>query len=234
LKQLGHEVAELKCSPSLYGSIRQDSPDIVFNLSGVYGGDKTNLIPAVLEITAVPYTGSGILGLSLAQNYSKLFPLLSNAGICVPDYHILEAGSAVLPRGIHFPLLFFRDGASCGLLINDLQELKDALGRLPKQEEVLLLEQAAGEKLSVFILDNRPILKTTREAYLKPALAAYRLLEARGLVRFDFIVASEPILVGIDIAPDPLEDSLLQTAAEAGWNECRLFQSLLDCAARDH
>lgn len=227
-------MTEEKCTASLYENIRKDSPDIVFNLSGVYGWEKANLIPAVLEIAAVPYTGSGMLGLSLARNYSKLFPLLANSGIRIPPFLIMEAGSAIPAAGVNFPLLFFRDDVQYSLVIRSIKGLKNTLDKLPKNEEILLQEQVTGEKVSVYLLDNDPIEKSMDDGYLRPAQKAYQLMEARGLVRFDFIRTNEPLLLGIDAAPDPLDKGLIQEAASAGWDEDGLFQNLIRCAGRDN
>jgi D-alanine-D-alanine ligase-like ATP-grasp enzyme len=233
LKRLGYEVVERGCDKSLLANVRKDEPDLVFNLSSIYGWDKANLIPAVLEIASVRYTGSGILGLSLARNYTKLFPLIFNSGIRVAAFAVITAGNPAAV-GLRYPLTLLRDGLQCGLSLRNTEDLERTLDLLPAGEEVLLLEQVAGEQVSLFILDRSPFPGAGDPLYLAAAQKAYDILEARGLARFDFIRSDEPVLERVEIAPDPLNELFLQTAALAGWDVDRLLQSLVQHSGRDH
>ena len=209
-----------------------DGPDLVFNLASIYGWDKTNLIPAVLEIAGVRYTGSGILGLSLARNYTRLFPLLFNSGIRVPAFAVITVGNPS-PVGLRYPLTLLHDGLQCGFSLRNPEDLHQTLALFPAGEEVLLLEQMAGERLSLFILDRSPFPGAGDRLYLAAARKAYDVMEARGLARFDFIRSDQPVLERVEITPDPLEEQFLQTAASAGWDEDRLLQTLLQHSGRD-
>jgi len=233
LKQLGHEVVEHKADAALFENVIGEKPDVIFNLASIYAWNKTDLIPAVLEIADVPYTGSGILSLSLARNFTKLFPLLDRSGIRVVPFKIIKAGSAILYTELHFPLNLLLDGVRQKLVLAAGSELKKALQDIPPQAEVVLQQQLTGEKLSFYILGSAPFLSSMDKSYLTPALEIYRLIEARGLVRFDFILADEPLLYGIDTAPDPLDDELLTMAAQFGWSEMDVIRSLLEHAAID-
>ena len=53
-------------------------------------------------------------------------------------------------------------------------------------------------------------------------------------MRFDFMVSEQPLLVGIEVSPDPLDEKLLQLAALAGWDAEKIIQTLLEHAGRDH
>jgi D-alanine-D-alanine ligase-like ATP-grasp enzyme len=233
LKRLGYEVVERGCNKSLLKNVRKDEPDVVFNLASIYAWDKTYLVPAVLEIAGVRYTGSGILGLSLARNYTKLFPLLFNSGIRVPAFAVITARNPP-PDGLSYPLTLLRDGLRGGLSLRNAEDLARTLELFPAGEEVLLLEQMAGERVSLFILDRSPFPSVGDHLYLAAAQKAYDVMEARGLARFDFIRLNEPILERVEIAPDPLDEHFLQTAASAGWGKERLLQSLVQHSGRDH
>jgi len=233
LKRLGYEVVEQGCDKSLLTNMRKDQADVVFNLCSIYAWDKTYLIPAVLEIAGVRYTGSGILGLSLARSYTKLFPLLFKSGIRVPPFTVIPAGNPP-PDGLRYPLTLLRDGLRGGLSLRNADDLDRTLDLFPVGEEVLLLEQMPGERLSLFILDRLPFPDAGNQLFLAAAQKAYDVMEARGLARFDFIRSDEPILERIEIAPDPLNEQFLQTAALAGWDEDRVLQSLVQHSGRDH
>lgn len=232
LKQIGYEVVERGCSKSLLKKLRDDKPDVVFNLSSIYSWDKTNLIPAVLEIAGVRYTGSGILGLSLARNYTKLFPLFINSGIRVPAFAIIAVGSPS-SDGLCYPLTLLHDSMRSGLCLRHAEDLIRTPDLFSLGEEVLLMERIPGERVSLFVLDRLPFPSDGDQPYLAIAQKAYDVMEARGLARFDFIRADEPILEWIEIAPDPLDEQLLQTAASVGWDVDKVLQSLVQHSARD-
>jgi len=233
LKQLGYEVVEQSFSAALYETVKTEKPDVVFNLASIYEWNKTNLIPAILEIADVRYTGSGMLSLSLARYPTKLFPLLYKSGVTVVPFKIMKAGSAIQSNKLHYPLNLRPDGSRHNLALANVKELRGALKELPSQEELVLQEHIDGEMVNLYILDSVPFPSLLNEPYLAPAIKAYQLIEARGLVRFDFIMSDEPLLSKIEVSPDPLDKKLLQVAAVAGWNEEKIIQSLVEHAGRD-
>ncbi len=226
-------MVEREDSRSLLETVWKDGPDVVFNLSSIYTWEKANLIPAVLEIAGVRYTGSGILGLSLARNYTRLLPLLLNSGVRVPAFAIAGGGDP-RPEGLHYPLTFWRDGAQAGINLADGQALERSLAGLPAGEKALLLENVAGKRMSLFFLDRLPFPRACEPVYLKIAQKICAVMEVRGMVRLDFVSADEPILTWIDVTPDPLDETFLRTAGSAGWSEDRLLQSLVQHSGRDH
>jgi hypothetical protein len=228
-------VSERASNAGLLAALRLDKPDVVFNLCSVYDWEKTYLIPGVLEIAGVPYTGSGILGLSLARNRTKLFPLLCKSRVRTPGFEVIKTG-APLRDGLRYPLALWRDGLRASISLKKPEELARALARCPASEEVLLQEQPKGERLSLYLLDRNPFLEDCDPLYLQSARQAYDLLEARGLARFDFIQTAgrQVLLEHIAIAPDPLDEQFLGSLAESGWDKARLLHALLQQAGRDH
>ena len=233
LESKGYEVVRQIADKSLFASVLKQQPDVVFNLASIYSLRKTNLIPATLEIAGARYTGSGLLGLSLVHNYTKLFPLLLAAVVPLEPFVITKAGNAALPDGFFFPLTLFCDGARNGLVIKTPVELKKALKNHPAFEDVVLQETVTGEKVSLFILGSFPFLLSGNSECLDPALKAYQLLEARGLVRFDFVKSDRTYLSEIDLSPDPLDERFLRLAAHHGLDEVKIMQLLLEHAGRD-
>lgn len=233
LESKGHVVLRQIADKSLFASLVKHQPDVVFNLAGIYSWGKTNLIPAILEIAGVRYTGSGLLGLSLIRNYTKLFPLLLAVGVPLEPFVITKASNAALPDGFHFPLTLFCDGIHNGLVINNLAELKKSLKSHPAFEDVMLQETVSGEKVSLFILGSSPFLPSRHLECLDPALKAYQLLEARGLARFDFVKSDRTYLSEIDLSPDPLDKHILRLAADYSLDEMKILQLYLEHAGRD-
>ena len=211
----------------------KSAPEVVFNLASIYGWERTNLVPAVLEIAGVRYTGSNLLSLSLARNYTKRFPLLLASGVPMVEFAVMKAGEAAVPDGFDFPLTLYCDGVYDEMTINSRAELKEALKDYPPREDLVLQKMVSGERSSIYILDSAPFLPPEDPAYLEPALKAYELLEARGLARFDFVESGSFYLDEIDLSPDPLDEGFLQAAAEHGLDEAGILQQLLKHAGQD-
>ena len=110
LESSGHEVLRQTADSGMYAALLQSAPEVVFNLASIYGWKRTNLVPAVLEIAGMRYTGSNLLSLSLARNYTKRFPLLLASGVPMVDFAVMKAGEAAVPPGFDFPLTLYCDG----------------------------------------------------------------------------------------------------------------------------
>ena len=99
LESSGHEVLRQTADNGMVAFLLKSAPDVVFNLASIYGWKRTNLVPAVLEIAGVCYTGSNLLSLSLARNYTKRFPLLLASGVPMVEFAVMMAGEAAVPAG---------------------------------------------------------------------------------------------------------------------------------------
>jgi D-alanine-D-alanine ligase-like ATP-grasp enzyme len=213
--------------------VLKNMPDVVFNLASIYGWERTNLIPAILEIAGVSYTGSNLLSLSLARNYTKRFPLLLASGVPMAAFAVVKAGNAAIPDGFHFPLTLYCDGVYNEIVINTKTELNKAIKNFPVNEDLVMQEVVNGEKTSVYILDSATFLSTDHTELFDYASKAYQLLEARGLARFDFVYSGSTFLDEIDLSPDPLDENFLRLAADQGVDEIEILQSLLEHAGSD-
>ncbi len=233
LEQLGHQVVEVPCSSTLYEGLRRQQPDVIFNISSVYGNGDAHLVPAIIEIVGLRYTGSGVLALSLGREYVRLFQLLFSAGIPLPPFRVIEAEKAGGQHDLHYPLALYRENGYQGSLVAGAEALTNLLRRASPHEKLLLVEQVKGRKMTVFVLDQELLFHPQEEGFCSLVRKTYQLIEARGLARFDFVWADEPILVGIDVAPDPLDEELLRQASSDGWDERDLLQVLLEHAGRD-
>jgi D-alanine-D-alanine ligase-like ATP-grasp enzyme len=234
LRRLGYDLLERTSGASLLSALRLDAPDVVFNLASVYGADYAHRLPAVFEIAGVPYTGSGILALGLAQTYSQLYPLLSGSGVAVPPFRLAPAGRP-LPAEVSFPLTLRCDGRRDGQDCENTLELERAWRSRPAETDCVLQARVRGRRLSLYLLDGLPFPAEGPRPCLPEAQRAFRLMEARGLARFDFVLAEgdRPLLEAVDAAPDPLDEHLLNTAEGVGWNLDRVLQALVQHSALD-
>ncbi len=233
LEQLGHQVVELSCNTTLYAELREQHPDVVFNAPSVYGTGQGRLVPAIIEMAGLRYTGSGVLALSLGTKYARLFPLLFAAGIPLPPFRVLEVGHPGSLHDLRYPLVLYGNNGPLGSVVANNAVLPDVFRLECPHEERLLVEQVKGRKVTIFALDQVPLFDSVENEVCSLVKDTYQLIEARGLVRFDLVWGDTPKLVSIDVAPDPLSGELLRQASCAGWNEQKLIQTLLEHAGRD-
>lgn len=107
LEKLGIQTVLYPANPQLTGSLLNDRPDMVFNLTGSVRGLEylASTIPGILEMLDIPYTGAGILGESLAYNKFLVKKLLQQHGIPVPNFQLMPAVNTILENEMRFPLI---------------------------------------------------------------------------------------------------------------------------------
>ena len=87
--------------------IKKDKPDMVMNLVDSVEGNEAlcSVIPATLELLDMPYTGTGILGMSLCANKFIIKKLFTQAGIPTAHYQLFNTPTEPLDPTLRFPLL---------------------------------------------------------------------------------------------------------------------------------
>lgn len=232
LEKFGHDVHKTFANISLYEHAIQEQPDLVFNLAG-NGNDSACRIPAILEIADIKYTGSCMMALSFNRFYNLLFPLLADSGILTVPFKVMKAGQSTPLGHLQYPLLLFQEGSCNGQILNSRRDLSLALDRIPIQNEVIVFGHIPGERVHLFLLDGTPIKTTSNLICLEPAVKAFRVMEARGLARFDFLLSNELLLVGVDMSPHPLDENLMKDGAESDWDAVKMIQYMVEHAGRD-
>ncbi len=230
---MGHRVVEHVFDDSLFGRVVDEKPKVVFNLASTYEWEKSDYIPAILEIAGARYTGSGFLTLTLGRNYTKLMPMLENSGIPIPPYKIIRAENLNTEKTLQFPLEIWRNERQNETRVSSREALKEARRLLPPQEEIALRECRKGRHTKIYILDSQILPLDLDPEIRELALSAYGLIEARGLTGFDFVCAEKLYLTGIDAAPDPLERAFLAAAASAGLGEADIIRKMIELASSD-
>jgi D-alanine-D-alanine ligase len=88
-------------------NLNQYKPDFVLNLvDSVYGQETLCAsIPATLELLQIPYTGAGMLGLSLNTNKFLTKNLLWQYGITTPKYQLVTEPSEEIDPVLDYPLI---------------------------------------------------------------------------------------------------------------------------------
>lgn len=107
LEKLGVKVNLYPGNAELPERLRKDNPDLVFNLVDSVKGNEylASTIPAVLELLDIPYTGAGILGVSLDHNKFVIKKLLEQNGVPVPHYQLFNSFTDPIDSRLRFPLI---------------------------------------------------------------------------------------------------------------------------------
>ena len=150
LDQLQATISKVTVASAVLGT------DVVF--LALHGGSGENgQFQALLELTGVPFTGSGSLGSGLAMDKDISKRLFTAAGIATPAWAIWDSKHRDQARAIGYPLIVKPNsqGSTIGLsLVRSPVELAEALEMASRYGEVLLEQFIAGRELTVGVLDG--------------------------------------------------------------------------------
>jgi D-alanine-D-alanine ligase len=146
---------------AMQGTLRAlPSADVLFlALHGGHGEDGT--IQALLNLTGVPYTGSGHLASALAMDKDLSKRLFHGAGVPTPDWLMAPVTPEQVDAALGFPVIVkpSKQGSTVGLNVVRLpRELQPAVDEaFDHDDEVMVEEFIAGRELTVGILGDRAL-----------------------------------------------------------------------------
>jgi D-alanine-D-alanine ligase len=164
-----HQVSLVPVEHDLMGiheAITSEKPDVVLNLCESLAADARGemLIPAMLDLMQVPYTGSSALSLALALHKNKAKEILRARGVPSPDFCIVEHVEDLTRVDLPFPLIVkpSREDASMGIDFDSVVNTRQQLGRavtkvLRTFHQPALVERfIEGREVYVPLLGNHP------------------------------------------------------------------------------
>lgn len=164
LQKLGVEVFTLAGDALLTVRLRRIKPQMVLNLVDSVKGNEylAATIPGVLELVDIPYTGAGILGLSLDHNKFLVKKVLQQVGIPVPNYQLFNSPYDPLDSTLKFPLISKLNEIHGGVEIteNSISEnekhLRKRIAFLIKtyNQPILVEEFIPGREISAILLEG--------------------------------------------------------------------------------
>jgi len=196
LRDLGHNVYVLgavKDIEQMCAGLKKEKTDLVVNLTEHLEGERRfdKNIAALLEMSEIPFTGAGTMGLMLSRDKSLCKQLLSLHKIRVPAFVSLPQQRMVrLPKNINFPLVVkpaFEDsseGISNASIVENHAALTERVHFVHERwDQPAIAEQyIEGRELYVGILGNKKLLVLPfRECSFNfkgnngPCLATYRV-----------------------------------------------------------
>jgi D-alanine-D-alanine ligase len=136
---------------------RQGDTDVVF--LGLHGGSgEDGTIQALLDLTGVPYTGSGHLASAVAMDKDITKLLFRQAGVSTADWLMAPATIEQVDAALGFPVIVkpSKQGSTVGLsIVKDPAELQAAIDEAFLHDDEVMIEQfIAGRELTVGILGD--------------------------------------------------------------------------------
>ncbi len=163
LRQGGHQVSFIEGNIELCDRLREEQPDICFNIcEGHFGDSREAHVPAILEMLRVPYTGSKVLTLALTLDKPMTKRVLAFHGLPTPPFQVFERVNEPLDPELRFPLFVkpSRQGTGMGIsaqsIVHNEDELRAQVGRMldAYQEPVLVERFISGRDITVGLVGN--------------------------------------------------------------------------------
>jgi D-alanine-D-alanine ligase len=165
LKAGGHRVTFMEANVELIDRLRQDRPDICFNIAeGHYGDSREAQIPALLELLKIPYTGSRVLTQAISLDKVMTKRVWQSFGLRTAPFQVFDGPDDPLGSALTFPLFVkpSREGTGIGVtphsIIHDAQELRERVAyTIRAYEQPALVEKfLAGREFTVGVIGNLP------------------------------------------------------------------------------
>lgn len=158
-----YDCISLMADDDIIKNLRDEKIDMVFNLSnGIEGDSKLAQLPALLEFANIPYTGSSILGHSIAINKIFSSTIFKYSKIPTPKFFSVSSLKDLDNEDIDFPLIVkpSDEGSSRGIHQDSLVFKQDDLIKKVKEElktynpPIMLSQYIDGREFSIGILGN--------------------------------------------------------------------------------
>jgi len=166
LREGGHEVTFLEGDKRLYHKLERGRFDIAFNICEGHQGDaRESQVPAILEMLAIPYTGSKVLCLALTLDKPMAKRILLSHGLPTPPFQLFENPYETLDSNLRYPLFVkpSREGTGMGIsgrsIVHDEEELRaQVCGVIETYLEPALVEEyIEGREVTVGLLGNEQL-----------------------------------------------------------------------------
>jgi D-alanine-D-alanine ligase len=184
----GHKTVFIQADEELPFALKEEKPDICFNIAEGLGGDAREAqVPAMLEMLRIPYTGSRVLanGISLDKTLTKR--IWRDRRLPVASFQEFAVGDEPLRAELEFPLFVkpAREGTGMGVdtnaIVNNEKELRERADYIINtyQQPALVETFLPGREFTVGILGRSDAKLYSRhpEWYEKDGFHRFPILE---------------------------------------------------------
>ena len=210
LASYGHEVVALEATAEVLATIRKEEFDVVFNIAeGVRGRGREALVPALLELLDIEYTGSDPATLAVTLDKALAKQIVHQAGVATPQFAVWSTGAERLPKWVEFPVIVkpVAEGSSKGVgttsVVRNEAELramaKDIIARY--RQAALIEAFVGGREFTVGVLgEKRPRVLPPMEVIFcdktetHPVYSFAHKLAGTSEVRYEAPAQLDPVL----------------------------------------
>jgi len=192
IKRLGYENAEMiDVGKDIAEVLMQKQIEVAYiALHGKYGED--GCIQGLLELLAIPYTGSGVKASSIAMDKDFTKKILSTKNLPVIPSVVVNSFEELknTPLDLNYPLMVkpVCEGSSIGMKkVNAPDELEDAVKDAEKYDMGIMLEEyLEGKSITVGVLDlkDKTIATPILEFRTKTEWYDYEAKYTEGMTQF--------------------------------------------------
>ncbi len=163
LASLGHEVALLPAGPDIIDRLREERPDLVFNIAEGEGGRcREAHLPALLEMLRIPYVGSDPLTLCVTLDKPVAKRLAASEGFSTPPFRCCRSPEDLEEGDLLWPVIVKPafEGSSKGVRLasraSSLAEARKMIGFVTGTygQEALVEEFVPGPEVTVGLVGN--------------------------------------------------------------------------------
>lgn len=163
IASFGHEVVPIEVTPGMLSVVAGAQLDVAFNIAeGTRGRGRESLVPALLDLLDVPYSGSDPATLAITLDKALAKQVVAQAGVPTAAFFVMTKANQKLPPELRFPLILkpVAEGSSKGIqeksVVHDEAELRRLAGLLiDKYAQPVLVEQfLTGREFTVGLLGN--------------------------------------------------------------------------------
>ncbi len=179
LQAQGIDAHGIDANPENVFTLKAQGFDRVFNILHGRGGED-GVLPAILELQNLPYTGSGVLASALAMDKWRTKRLWQAEGLPVPKGMMLNAQSdwAAVVAALGLPIFVkpAREGSSIGMTkVKTLAELPEAYALAAQYDPMVLAESciAGGGEFTFALLETQAGIQTLPGVRIIPATEFY-------------------------------------------------------------
>ncbi len=164
-----HDVIPIEADLNAYEKLRRVRPELVFNIAeGYHGVSRESLIPAMLDMLRIPYTGSDPLSLGLCLDKSRAKEILAFHRVPTAKFSVLKEWplNGQL-RHMDYPMFIkpLSEGSSKGIWMDAIVDDRAGLKKIVEKvwqtydQPALVEEFMPGREFTVALLGNGPSLR---------------------------------------------------------------------------
>ncbi len=165
LRAGGHEVIAMEGNAALPQKLEHYKIDIAFNTcEGHFGASREAQVPALLDMLRVPYTGAGVMTLSVALDKPMAKRVMAFHHLPTPAFQSFITGEERIESRLKYPLFVkpSREGSGIGIsaksVCRNARELREQVQSIVKmyRQPAIVEEYIEGREFTLGMLGNLP------------------------------------------------------------------------------